>query len=140
MFAFNQLNERIRDMSEAVRDIREQTGHIPAIQEHLGTLNGSVARHEQLIEANRAANAAAVRELHSAILAGDEESARMIRVVAGAVDGFELKDKLSQERQRGRQDVYGMLIRAWGWVSRDGVVLKLGLALTTFLLGLNLLR
>ncbi len=141
---FEQLNERFTLFGEDLREIRAKTDRIPAIEDHLRTLNGSVARHEQRIEANRVAHEASAEKLHSQVVAGDEESARMIRLVAEAVDGFELRGKLEAERAAGREDVYRPMRRALLWLAKDGVVLKIGMgvgiALMTALLGLNIAR
>lgn len=136
--AFTQLNARISDLLEDAREIREKTDRIPAIEEHLRTLNGSVARHELQIAANRKAHEEDAAKIRHQLLQGDEESARLIQVVAQAVDGFELREKLQAERERGQADVYSIPIRIFRWLQKDSTVLKLGLTLIGTAVGVDL--
>ena len=95
-------------LREELREIRQKVDQIPGINARLDTLNGSVARNVQNIAANRAS----------------------IETLAKWVDGEELRDKLAIARHDAR---YGPLRKVGAWLSKDGIVLKIGMAFLIFI-------
>ena len=91
-------------LREELREIRQKVDQIPGINARLDTLNGNVARNVQNIAANRTS----------------------IETLAKWVDGEELRDKLAIARHDAR---YGPLRKAGAWLSKDGIVLKVGMSI-----------
>lgn len=105
-------------LSAEIAEIRKETRSVPGIEEHLRTLNGSVARHESAIAANR----------------------RAIETVADQLDGFELKDKIARAEARGASDERAKWKRIIRYVTRDGIVLKWGMAFIFGVLGFDAVK
>lgn len=107
-----QFNQRLDSMTADVREIRENTRDIPAIKEHLRTLNGRTAKNEVANEQLRAE----------------------LQAIAGRVDGVELQDELAAARVEGARMVYARWRRVLRVVTGSGCVQKAFAAAVTSLL------
>lgn len=109
---FDLFKDRFDGLEADVREIRENTRDIPAIKEHLRTLNGRTAKNE---------------------VASSQLKAE-INAIAARVDGQELEDELAAARADGARMVYARWRRVLRIVTGSGFVQKAFAAAVTSLL------
>lgn len=108
----DQFNQRFDLLQTDVREVRGHTRDIPAIKEHLRTLNGRTAKNEVAAEQLKAA----------------------LEAIAARVDGRELQDELAAARADGARMVYARWRRVLRGVTGSGFVQKAFAAAVTSLL------
>ena len=108
----DQVNARFDAVQDDLREVRVHTRDLPAIKEHLRTLNGRTAKNEIAAEQLKA-------ELDA---------------IAARIDGVQLEDELAAARAEGARLVYARWRRVFRFVSGTGFVQKAFAAAVTSLL------